>query len=199
VFVRVAIGGKPLQCRATPIDRGFLIGELEERVQVYITRHGKAQPESSTGRDEDRSLRKRGERQARWLGEHFLANGLSTPGVILTSGRTRAFDTARILGEVLDCEVRLEPTLDLGHAVSDVIDAIEETRRGESGGAGVVGAILLVGHNPQLETLVGVLLDGPGGAPVRLRTGECAVIDLGEGVIDGAGGGSLVEMLRLED
>jgi len=163
-------------------------------VRLYITRHGKAQPESKTGRDEDRTLRKRGERQARWLGEHFVTSGATGPGVILTSGRTRAHDTASILGEVLGCEVRLEPTLDLGHAVSDVLDAMEEARRG--GGA---GAIMVVGHNPQLETLVGILLGGPSGAPVRLRTGECAVIDLGEGEIDGSGGGRLVEMLRLED
>ena len=170
-------------------------GKLDERVRLYITRHGKAQPESESGRDEDRTLRKRGERQARFLAEHFAANGSVAPALILTSGRARAEQTAKILHERLGCDIRVEPTLDLGHAVSDVLDAIEEAVRGGSG-----EPIMLVGHNPQLESLVGVLLEGPTGAPVRLRTGECAVIEVGvDAAGGGGGGGTLSLMIRLDD
>lgn len=172
--------------------RGGQYRGVDERVRLYITRHAKAQPESDSGRDEDRPLRKRGERQARFLADHFGANGAVPPALILTSGRTRAEQTAKILNERLGCELRVEPTLDLGHAIADLLDAIEEVVR-----AGAGEPIMLIGHNPQLESLVGVLLEGPTGAPVRLRTGECAVIEVGAQAAPG--GGTLLAMVRLDD
>lgn len=187
--------GWPVRGLATMTRRWYPPREFNERVRLYITRHAKAQPESESGRDEDRPLRKRGERQARWLAEHFAGDGALPPALILTSGRTRAQETARVLHDRLACDLCVEPTLDLGHSVSDVLDAIEEAVR-----AGCAGPIMLIGHNPQLESLIGVLLEGTTGAPVRLRTGECAVIEIGEGAVPGGeGGGTLVAMIRLDD
>lgn len=155
---------------------------------LYITRHGKAQPESPTGRDEDRPLRRRGERQAAWLAEELGGDGARAPSLILTSARARALATATIVGESVGCELRIEPRLDLGHAVGDVLEAIEEASRVEG-----ANPLMLVGHNPQLESLVGALSSGPASA-VRMRTGECAVIRGSE-----VGASELVEMLRLVD
>lgn len=153
--------------RRAAVDRGIA-------VRLYITRHGKAQPESPSGRDEDRPLRKRGERQS-----HFLATTFSDldepPSLVMTSPLKRAIDTAQIIVDTLSCELRIEPILGLGHAASDVVEVLEVISR-----AADHRSIVLVGHNPQLETLVGVLTGGPTGEPVRLRTGECAVVDLSQ-------------------
>ncbi|MEO1128585.1 MAG: phosphohistidine phosphatase SixA [Planctomycetota bacterium] len=160
-------------------------------MRLYITRHGKAQPDSPSGRDEDRQLRKRGERQARWLAGR-VASFRPPPKVIYSSGRVRAVQTAEIIAEELSCEVRLEHVLGLGHSASDVLEVLQVlARSAEHDG------VMLVGHNPQLEMLVGVLVDGPTGAPVRLRTGECAVLDLP--TPDEPGAATLLETLRLEE
>ena len=140
-------------------------------MRLYILRHGKAQAESPTGRDADRPLRRRGERQARWIGEHLVADP-GRPEVIYSSELRRAVETARLVGEALDCEVREEPVLGLGHGASDVVEILQLIARADE-----IRSLMLVGHNPQLETLVGVLVGGPAGAPVRLRTGECAVLE----------------------
>ena len=149
----------------TATDRG-------NALHLYITRHGKAQPESPTGRDEDRPLRKRGERQAHHLVEIFAALD-QPPTLVMTSPLKRAIDTAQIILDGLGCELRVEPILGLGHTASDVVEVLEVISR-----AADHRSIVLVGHNPQLETLVGVLTSGPTGEPIRLRTGECAVVEI---------------------
>ena len=163
---------------------------MSDRFRLYITRHGKAEPESETGRDEDRPLRRKGERQAEFLVSHLLGADRH-PTLILTSRLRRAIETSRILGEGLGCPVREEATLGLGHPVSEVVEVLDLlVRQSERD-------VMLVGHNPQVEMLVSVLSGGPSPQPgmPRMRTGECAILEFkGTEVV---GGARLLDMVRL--
>ena len=58
------------------------------------------------------------------------------------------------------------------------------------------GTLVLVGHNPQVSVLAG-MLGGQGlGAGIGLRTGQAAVLEI---PADGSGVGSLVDVVRLEE
>jgi len=161
-----------------------------DRLRLYVTRHGKAEPESPSGRDEDRPLKKKGEKQAEYLAHQFLASD-RRPQIILVSRLLRAQETAAIVAEALDCPVREESTLGLGHPVSEVLEVLEIVARNNG-----VRDVMLIGHNPQLEGLVSVLTDGPAGTGVRMRTGECAVLEIApEGMHPG--GARLLDMIRL--
>ncbi len=169
---------------------------------ILITRHGKAKDDSPTGRDEDRPLAGRGRRQSEHLATELAARDLM-PDTILASGHVRAWDTATIIGASISRTPRREPALELGHTSADVISIIEAVRArsgsGGGGGSGGRGALMLVGHNPQLEFLATVLLTGPAsrGAGPSLRTGECLVIDVDPDGLVAAG--RLVASIRLDD
>ena len=166
-------------------------------MHLYITRHGKAHAESDTGRDEDRPLRHRGERQATFLGE-ALASRDHTPAVVYSSGLLRSEQTADIIAEIIGAKREREPVLGLGHRATDVIEALELIRRKDNG-----ASVMLVGHNPQLESLVSVLASGPTAPAHRMRTGTCVVMRTkckasgdDHGLI---GNAKLVDELRLDD
>lgn len=161
-------------------------------MRLYIVRHGKAQRDSPSGRDRDRPLQPRGERQALWLGR-LLAERRSDqrPGVILSSPFVRARDTARLLQQSLPmCEMVLDEALELGGAPEDVIELVNRHAAHDPA--------MIVGHNPQLEVLLEILAHGLASHAAALRTGECAVLDF-KGPRIAPGEGTLVESLRLED
>lgn len=155
-------------------------------MRLFVVRHGKAERDAPSGRDEDRALRPRGERQASWLG-HMLAASDEPPEIILSSGLARALGTARLIQDRLGCRVQTERALETGHGCSEVLRLL--AARTES-------SIAIVGHNPTLEELVGVLVRGLG-ARAALRTGECAELDVDPG--HAAGSARLRRMLRLEE
>lgn len=162
-------------------------------MRLYIVRHGKAEAaEEWPGQDRDRPLRKRGERQARWLGE-FLTHEVSPddrPAWIASSGFTRAIETARIIQGILDVPLREAKVLEFGHSAGEVVAFIREhaSRHEEE------GALMVVGHNPQLEEVLATLAPNARGAQRELRTGEAAELDYA-----GDGEATLRRKLRLED
>lgn len=168
-------------------------------MHLILLRHGKAESDAPSGRDADRLLRPKGEHQARFVGE-ALARRSPRPGVILSSGIVRAVQTARIVQRALGCVLRIEPALETDATPGGVVELIERERAGA--GAGGAGGLVLVGHNPTLEDLAGILTSGPGAPPITMRTGEAHVLEVPEG---GAGDGSvvgvctLVESIRLDD
>lgn len=155
-------------------------------MRLYIVRHGKAERASPTGADRDRALRPRGERQALWLGERVATRTSVSdrPALILTSGYTRAMDTARLIGGAIGCPVRREASLEFGpvEAVVELVAAVRD---------GATAAIMLVGHNPQLEEVIAALAPGAPPEARRLRTGQAVVLD-GEPP-------RVVEVLRLDE
>lgn len=158
-------------------------------MQFIIVRHGKAEADSPTGRDEDRRLKKRGQRQARYLGEQFADN---RPAAIICSPHERAIATANIIRDILDTQLQTDRRLELGSQPSDALDLIAEAARHFGD-----GPLMLVGHNPQLGQLLWVLTRGTPAEESDLRTGEAAILNLDP--TNPVGRSTLIDRLRLPE
>jgi phosphohistidine phosphatase len=144
-------------------------------VELYLLRHAHAgDPAAWTGDDDLRPLSAKGRRQAARLGEYLAEMGFA-PDVILTSPLLRALQTAEAVAESLALRVqrdsRLGERLDLA-----VLDAILSD-------AGNPVRPLLVGHDPDFSELVSELV----GAPIPMRKGALARIDVSRPLEPGAG------------
>ncbi len=143
-------------------------------VELYVLRHAHA-GDSDTWEDDDdlRPLTEKGRRQAERLGRLLAAAGI-VPDAILTSPLVRARQTAEIVAGLLGTgvrpEARLGEPLDLGDLDAILADA-------------GVGRPMIVGHDPDFSELVSELL----GAPVAMRKGACARIDVERPLMAGAG------------
>lgn len=158
-------------------------------MRLYLVRHGKAEKESPSGRDDDRALRARGVRQAQWLGDRLRAlPPARRPSLILTSPVLRAIDTARILQRALRAHLEVDPDLSTSSHERAVLELIRARR--------TLRTLVLVGHNPTFEQVAGALLRLRHGQVPRLRTGEALVFDVDN---DEGRFGSLVESLRVDD
>jgi phosphohistidine phosphatase len=139
-------------------------------VRLYLLRHGVAVPHGTAGYEDDqRPLTPQGERRM-----EEVARGLRRLGPkldrILTSPLPRARRTAEIVAKVLKREAILEEADALradrdAAAVRDWVLTRSEPR------------LMLVGHNPAISDLVGLLISGEVGPPVcELRTGGLAAL-----------------------
>jgi phosphohistidine phosphatase len=124
-------------------------------VDVWILRHAAAEDGSPSGRDEDRELTPDGARRARDVGRALAA---LEPGItrIVTSPYRRARQTAEAVAAALGLEGALSESRAL-EPDRDPEDILHEV----AGGAGE-GDALLVGHQPHLGELLGLLVGGPG-------------------------------------
>lgn len=154
-------------------------------MRVYIVRHGKATERPAEGRgsgglggggsgpftDFDRELTARGEAQAAFLAERVAAVD-PRPDVILASRYPRAIQTARAINAALGCALVTEAGLEVDRDVSEAIGLIE--REHDAGRR----SIAIIGHNPQLGELLGVLASGLPPQEMILRTGELVALDV---------------------
>ncbi len=126
-------------------------------MNLYLIRHAIAEEESSSGEDSQRALTDKGAKKMRQI-----AKGLRTLGVefdlILTSPYTRARQTAEILGDVF----RLKKDIVVSGDLSPMGDP--DLLLAEINEKHTVDSLALVGHEPYLSTLVGLLIAN--GAPV---------------------------------
>jgi len=168
-------------------------------VRLYLIRHGKARRHSHTGRDADRELDPRGREQAEWLAAK-LRHAPVPPQGILTSPAARALQTANLLAAGLGLAAEVDDLLGLSTTPSAVVELLGSLGSG-SGWHGSpsrwVASVALVGHNPTLSIVAGVLCHGPaGGGGFELRTGQAAVLELAD-LAHPVGTATLVEMLRV--
>jgi phosphohistidine phosphatase len=134
---------------------------------LWILRHAKAREEAPRGSgDHARELKPRGRRAARAVGR-FLAQAEDAPTVALSSDAARARETAELALESgeLACELVLERAL---------YEASGETLLAQLRFAPKkCASLLLVGHQPGLGALLGLLLghepEFPPGALARLE------------------------------
>ncbi len=156
---------------------------------LYILRHGKAERESATGRDEDRALTDRGRRQAAWIGAQLMQSP-DPPALLISSPATRALETMRPVAEALGMDFRADQRLLVGEATSKSVAAIEDAFR--------VGAesLLIVGHNPTFSDLLRRLVSDE--SVDDLKTGEMAIVEL-DRATEIVGAGRLVERMRSEE
>jgi phosphohistidine phosphatase len=133
-------------------------------MELYLLRHGDAQSADAAGGDEQRKLTERGERDTRAIAE-ALARAGAAPDLILTSPLVRARQSGAILAEVLGVPAEPEDRLGSGFGLGKLQDLCRERSHER---------LLLVGHEPDLSTLVRDLA----GARVKLRTSGLARLDL---------------------
>ena len=140
-------------------------------MKIYILRHGEAvDAEEVGGRDQARTLTAKGEKTSREAARGMLRLEVS-PEAIWTSPYPRASQTARLTAETLGFKGLCEP--------------VEALQPGADPGivAGLLqaefsdGAIMLVGHNPDLENLIQYLISERDQARVALKKGGLALVE----------------------
>jgi phosphohistidine phosphatase len=139
-------------------------------MRLFLLRHGQADArETWEGPDAERPLTDEGRAEM-----HDAARGIERlqlgVEVICTSPLVRASQTAQIVAEVLGIPVTTCPELAPGCGLAQLKLVLTE-RSGMRG-------LLLVGHEPDLSTLIGCLIATPQPARVALRKGACCRIDL---------------------
>jgi phosphohistidine phosphatase len=148
---------------------------------LTLFRHAKTESDSTTGKDFDRRLSERGQRDAPRIGKEIQALELRYD-LVLSSPAARAAETAELAG--------LSPRYDqriYDASAGDLLSIVQEADN-------EVGALMMVGHNPGFERLASKLL----GHPVEMPTGslveiELAIDDWGEA---GGGIGRLARFLK---
>jgi len=141
-------------------------------VLIWIIRHGKAEKQAASGRDEDRRLTARGRRQAAHLGAEFAGRD-DAPSVLIASPFTRARQTAEGVSEVAGAPVELEDALQSGRGAASVLALIDELASAHAG-----QPVALVGHNPELSQVVAAMA-GPGVIEDDwIRTGQAVGLEL---------------------
>lgn len=147
---------------------------------LLVLRHAKSSWDHSDLADHDRPLNKRGLRAAPRMGQLLVEQDL-VPDLILSSTAVRARTTAELVAD--ECES--PPSIDYlpslyGAGPHEYLEAVSA-----AGGGGE--RIMVVGHNPGLETLVTVLT----GESERMPTAAVARIELDidewEEVVDARG------------
>jgi phosphohistidine phosphatase len=151
--------------------------------QLWLLRHAEAEPHG-TRADDDRRLTPRGERQARTAGVALARLGVEFDAQ-LSSPKVRARRTAEIAAAEWSAaqrkRLRIHEPLASGFDAPQARDAALEI--------GADGRLLLVGHEPDLSSVVAELTGGQ----VDLKKGGLAVVRL-EGL-----GGELALLLRPRD
>lgn len=145
--------------------------------QLWLLRHGEAEPHDAR-EDAQRRLTERGEGQAGAAGSALAALDISF-AFVFTSAKVRALDTARLACAALGNAPLEERSLAEGLALDDALRL--------AAAAGDDGRVLLVGHNPDFEQVVGDLT----GARIELKKGGVAGIRL-----RGRSRGELLALLR---
>lgn len=137
-------------------------------MDLWILRHAVAEDRSSSGRDEDRELTGEGIRRARDVGKGLA---LLEPGIarVVTSPYRRARQTAEAAAAGLD----LSDAISESGALEPDRDPEEILREIGSDGEDV----LVVGHQPHLGALLGLLVGGPG-VEIPLKKAAVARVSL---------------------
>jgi phosphohistidine phosphatase len=170
--------------------------------QLWLLRHADAEPHG-TREDSARRLTERGERQARLAGEAIALMGVEFEA-LLSSPKERAQRTATVAAqawsersaggtrpegpgqrEKVEIHTPLAEGFDARQALA-VLSALSSRPQTVSGQAASPVRVLLVGHEPDLSTVVAELT----GARIDLKKGGLAVVRID------SGGGELVALLR---
>ncbi len=152
--------------------------------ELILVRHAHAEPEAASGRDLDRPLSTLGfsqaEKAASWLIERQLR-----PTRALCSHALRTLQTLAALRSRMP-ELEVVEETSIYEATPGDLLALIDKHRGDS-------PLLLVGHNPGLETLVTLLADGRSTDGRGMPTGSIARLRLKNAPTVEPGGAELIE------
>ena len=118
---------------------------------LLIMRHGKSSWKDSDLPDKERPLKKRGRKDSTHMGE-LLDDKKFKPDMILCSTAVRASQTAEIVVDKLDFEGKIEYLDALYMAEPETIIKTLQSFPD-------VERMMIIGHNPGLETLLQILTD----------------------------------------
>ncbi len=137
-------------------------------MDLFILRHGKAE-QSSDRADGKRALTADGKDEMRKIGK-WMQQKKFRFDVIATSPLTRAYETAEIVARSLGQKERLVVWEELGPGGD--LDALSyrSSRYGED------AAIILIGHEPMLSTLISRIISGYDTGSLILAKGGLAKI-----------------------
>lgn len=124
---------------------------------ITCLRHATAEPQTLSTVDAERALVKKGKNQVQRVAEFCRKNALM-PAVLYSSPLRRAQQTATLLQNHLpDCPpARVVEWLGLGVAPDAIIAELEKLQAAD------VNDVWLVGHEPDLSTMIGHLLNTSG-------------------------------------
>lgn len=135
-------------------------------MELYLLRHADAgDPMAWTGPDAARPLSGKGRKQAGRLGR-FLRGVRFDPGIVVSSPKVRAAETAEIVAENLGVEVRIDDRLAGGFTLADLPGLLEDLK--------TPARVVLVGHDPDFSELAEELV----GATIAVRKGAFLRIDV---------------------
>ena len=117
---------------------------------LLLMRHGKSSWKDDDLADEERPLKKRGQKDAKRIAKEILKHDLM-PELILSSSAERARETVEILVDHLDYQnqIKYSHNLYMGEP-QDFIDALQELTDNE-------GIVMIVAHNPGLEAYLQIV------------------------------------------
>ena len=134
---------------------------------LLLLRHAKSSWNDPSLADHERSLKKRGRKAASRMGRWLIENGLR-PDQALGSTATRARETLQLVLAELNNSVPVSIRAELYHGdIAQMIGVLREV-------AEPAASVLVVGHNPDLETFLEHLT----GQSERLPTAALARVEL---------------------
>jgi phosphohistidine phosphatase len=151
-------------------DGDHQYAKMENRMQIYVLRHGLAEEGRPGMRDADRALLPEGKKKLREVLRVARSVGV-VPTLILTSPYRRALETAEIAAEALGHAEKLIESKVLVPASRPeaVWDEIRQHKDAD--------AVMLVGHEPLLSQLIAYLLAAPT-LQIDLKKGALVRVDM---------------------
>src|SRR5205814_1390031 len=148
-------------------------------MQLLVIRHGTAEDVASGGDDARRALTKGGEKEMKTIAG-ALAMLVESLDVIAASSLLRAQQTAKIVAKAYDdLSVQTVDALAPGGEPPALVEWLNQHPSAE--------AVAVVGHQPDLGTLVTWLMTGAGNSRVELKKGGAALLEFSSRVSAGSG------------
>jgi phosphohistidine phosphatase len=138
--------------------------------ELILLRHAEAVPIETSGDDQQRPLSTRGEQEAQAAGLWLAAHGIR-PERVLCSPTRRTDETTRLALAAIDAA----PVPQMANEIYDASPGELLALLDQHGDAGTV---MLVGHNPGIERLVALLVEGRSDEFRGMPPGALAVLHL---------------------
>lgn len=138
--------------------------------ELILLRHAEAVPLDAADDDQQRALSPRGEQEAQAAGRWLATHG-SRPDRVLCSPTRRTEETARLALAAIDAATLAQMAPEIYDASPGELLALLDQH-------GDAGSVMLVGHNPGIERLVALLVEGRSDDFRGMPPGALAVLHL---------------------
>ncbi len=139
--------------------------------EILLLRHAKSSWDDPALEDYERPLAKRGKKDAPRMGSYLRKAGYK-PDYVISSPARRARETTELVLEAAKCDtgiLRWERKLYFGNT-QDYLQVIQEAPESTE-------RILLVGHNPLMESVAGGLASGSERSSLRMPTAALVCLE----------------------